>query len=494
MTIAANIETTSRAKRFGYLSAVGAYLSWGLLPLYWKQLTHFTPLVILAHRMIWSFVFISLVLVFSRSVQQLSLRRHSPQMLLRYVFSACLISVNWLIYIWAVNNGHVLQASLGYFLNPLVNVILGNLFFKEKLVFAQKIAIGFALAGVLLLLTQVQSRLWISGLLACTFSFYGVVRKKAVLSSLEGMYLETFAMLPVGLVYLIFSSRELVNFFNASALEQGLLVGSGIITALPLLFFSNAAKQLTMSTLGMFQYISPTLQLLLAIFVYHEVFTHMHVVSFALIWTGLGMYTFTLLARLKKSSQIVLCLVALLTHSCKPTGQNSESEQTNEAVPIAVENNFLTKVSISRTDATGKTQSDFCSGIIVSEAGVLASSSCFEKNEKKVFVRVENKPTVYADSIVFPLEDRAGSDQKELVFLFFKNPLVLREKSEGMPTLGVIRTLDQNMSLQPEEIIDIRKYDNLIRCASQNALASIMPTSVLEADCRVMNVYGLETP
>lgn len=284
--------TNLSARNFGILSALGAYVSWGLLPIYWKQLSRLPAMQILAHRMVWSFLFISLMLLASKPFAHLSLKRHSRRTLLTYLFSGLLIGVNWLIYIWAVNTGHVLQASLGYFLNPIANVLVGAIVFKEKLATAQKVAVAFAAAGVVYLMTHTGSGLWISVLLAGTFCIYAVVRKQAPLDSMDGMFLETLVMFPVGVFYLVYLSQTSpILFSDLSATEQSFLIGSGIVTALPLLFFSDAAKRLPFATLGMFQYLSPTLQFSLAVFAYHEVFTETHLVSFLLIWTGLIIYS-----------------------------------------------------------------------------------------------------------------------------------------------------------------------------------------------------------
>lgn len=295
-------ETNMSGRNVGILSAFGAYASWGLLPLYWKQLSQLPSMQILSHRMIWSFLFISLILIASKPLAHLSLKRHSSRTLLTYFFSGLLIGVNWLIYIWAVNTGHVLQASLGYFLNPIANVLVGAIIFKEKLSTAQKVAAGFAAAGVFYLMTHTESGLWISILLAGTFCIYAVVRKHAPLNSMDGMYLETLVMFPLGVAYLVYLSQtSSVLFSDLNVTEQGLLMGSGVVTALPLLFFSDAAKRLPFATLGMFQYLSPTLQFLLAVFAYHETFTNTHLVSFLLIWTGLIIYSTSVFLAFKRA-------------------------------------------------------------------------------------------------------------------------------------------------------------------------------------------------
>jgi len=264
----------------GVLSALAAYLMWGFMPLYWKLLDDVPAPRILAHRIVWSFVFSALLVLTVSGPKRLSLRR-GPRLLGLYAASGAVIGINWLLFIWAVTNEHVLEASLGYFLNPLLTVLLGAWLFHEHLNTRRRVAVGLAAAGALYLVARAHTaHLSVAFALAFTFSIYGVLRKRAPLPSLDGMYLETVTILPWGLAYLVWL-REPVT---------PLLVGTGVVTMLPLLFFSDAAQRLPLSALGMFQYLSPTFQFLLAVVAYHEPFSVDRLVGFSLIWAGLAVY------------------------------------------------------------------------------------------------------------------------------------------------------------------------------------------------------------
>lgn len=269
--------------RRGVLSALAAYLSWGFMPLYWKLLDDVPATRILAHRIVWSFVFSALLVFAAGGPGRLSLRR-SPRLLGLYAASGAVIGVNWLLFIWAVTNEHVLEASLGYFLNPLLTVLVGAWLFREKLSAKKRLAVGLAAAGALYLVVRAHSpHLGVAFALAVTFTVYGVLRKRAPLPSLDGMYLETVTILPWGLAYLLWQGEPVTP----------VLMGTGVVTMLPLLFFSDAAQRLPLSALGMFQYLSPTFQFLLAVFAYHEPFSVDRLVGFSLIWTGLAVYAFS---------------------------------------------------------------------------------------------------------------------------------------------------------------------------------------------------------
>lgn len=282
----------------GTVSACLAYSMWGLLPLYWKHLTPVSASEILAHRAVWSLLVTALFLVFSG--QAGVLRRPPALSVLRvYLASGLMIGLNWLLYIWSVTHGHVLEASLGYFLNPLVSVLCGRLLFGEELGPPQRAAVLLAALGVIYLMVRARaSTLWISFALAITFCFYGILRKQAPLSSLQGMYLETLLMLPLALSYLLWLEHcGSLAFGHADRDTNLLLLGSGVVTLLPLLCFSDAAQRLPLSSLGMFQYISPSLQFGLAIGLYHEPFSARQCVGYLFIWAGLAVYVTSLRAR-----------------------------------------------------------------------------------------------------------------------------------------------------------------------------------------------------
>lgn len=276
----------------GVLYIMAAYTAWGFLPLYWKSLQRVPPQEILAHRILWSFVFLAFLLTVRKRWGEFrkvfSIRSNRRTFLL----TAVIIGSNWLIYIWAVNSGHIVDASLGYFINPLVSVLLGVLILKERLGRWQTVSVGLAAAGVVFLAVNMGTPPWISLSLALTFGFYGLLRKTARVESLAGLSAETFILLPAVLIYLLFLGIQKTGAIGtASANIHLLLLGAGVVTATPLLFFNSGVRKIPLSTVGFLQYLSPTFQLILGVFVYHEPFTSVHKVSFALIWTALLIYS-----------------------------------------------------------------------------------------------------------------------------------------------------------------------------------------------------------
>jgi chloramphenicol-sensitive protein RarD len=277
--------------RTGILSAASAFLCWGLFPLYFHAIGEVPSLQILAHRMLWSLLFLVIVLAVRKQWAWLNLLRQ-PRIVGSFVASALLLSVNWLIYIWAVNNGHVIEASLGYFINPLVNISLGYLLLKERLRRAQWMAIGVAALGVAWLTWQAGAVPWIALALALSFGGYGLLRKTAALGALEGLSLETMVLFPVAAAYVVWLTVHGQNAFinTQSDTTRLLLMAAGPITAIPLLLFASGARQIPLSVLGLLQYLSPTLQFLLGVWIFHEAFTAARLVGFALIWLALVVY------------------------------------------------------------------------------------------------------------------------------------------------------------------------------------------------------------
>ncbi len=276
----------------GILAAVVAYGLWGILPVYWKAVQSIPALEIMAHRTVWSLVFVVLLLAIRRQWAWIRRARQNPRLLLVFAASTCLLGGNWFTYIWAVNSGHVVDSSLGYFINPLFSVLLGVLFLGERLRPWQGVAIGFALAGVLFLTLGYGAFPWIALTLAGTFGFYGLLRKTAPLGSLEGLSLETALLSVPTLAYLV--GLELAGrgaFGHAGLATSLLLAGAGVVTAFPLLMFAYAARNVTLATVGILQYIAPTLQFLLGVFVYEEPFTSTRLVGFAAIWIALAVYS-----------------------------------------------------------------------------------------------------------------------------------------------------------------------------------------------------------
>ncbi len=275
----------------GVLAAIVAYTLWGILPVYWKAIQSVPALEILCHRTVWSFVFV-LVLLSARKQWAWLHRAKNPRTLLVFFGSACLLGLNWYTYIWAVNSGHVVDSSLGYFINPLVSVLLGVFFLGERLRLWQGIAIGLAAAAVIFLTVDVGAFPWIALTLAGTFGLYGLLRKTAALGSLEGLSLETSLLSLPALAYLALLALDgSGSFGQAGPATSLLLIGAGVVTAFPLLMFAFAARHVTLSTVGILQYIAPTLQFLLGVFVYGEPFTSTRLVGFAAIWIALAIYS-----------------------------------------------------------------------------------------------------------------------------------------------------------------------------------------------------------
>jgi chloramphenicol-sensitive protein RarD len=274
------------------LYAVGAYVAWGFLPIYWKALHSLPALEILAHRVAWGALVAIVLVTYRLRWSWLSAVLGSRRTLLTFVASALLLSFNWFVYIWAVNAGYVIETSLGYFINPLVNVLLGVLFLRERLRGGQALAIAIAAGGVLYLTFQYGALPWIALALASSFGLYGLLRKTASVGSLEGFTLETLLLFVPAVGYLIFREAQGgAAFGHAGAGTELLLVGAGVMTAIPLLLFGAGARRLTLTSLGILQYIAPTLQFLLGVLVYGESLTLQRLIGFVLIWLALAVYT-----------------------------------------------------------------------------------------------------------------------------------------------------------------------------------------------------------
>jgi chloramphenicol-sensitive protein RarD len=277
--------------RTGILSAALAFLCWGLFPLYFHAISEVPALQILANRMLWSLAFLLIVLALRRQWRWLEQVRQ-PRIFWSFVASAILLGANWLLYIWAVNNGHVIEASLGYFITPLVNIMFGFLLLKERLRRLQWAVIAIAALGVAWLTWQSGTVPWIALALAATFGGYGLLRKTAALGALEGLSFETMVLFPVAAVYVAWLTLHGENAFvtTPSDMTRWLLVASGPITAIPLLLFANGARQIPLSILGLLQYLAPTIQFLLGVLLFKEAFTADRLVGFALIWAALALF------------------------------------------------------------------------------------------------------------------------------------------------------------------------------------------------------------
>ncbi|HBO22273.1 MULTISPECIES: EamA family transporter RarD [unclassified Providencia] len=276
----------------GVLCALGAYFIWGVAPIYFKTIKEVPAEEILTHRIIWSFFFMLILLTATRHWSYMRQVLKHPKKILILGVTAVTIASNWLIYIWAVNNGHMLQASLGYFINPLINVLFGMLFLQERFRRMQWIAVGLALTGVLIQLWQFGSVPVIGLSLAVTFATYGLLRKKLGVDAQIGMTFETLWLLPVGVIFLLFfadspTSNMAMNDWHLNVL----LIAAGVITTIPLLLFTEAANHLRLSTLGFFQYMGPSIMFLLAVFMYDEVMTPELLITFGFIWVALILFT-----------------------------------------------------------------------------------------------------------------------------------------------------------------------------------------------------------
>jgi chloramphenicol-sensitive protein RarD len=278
--------------RRGIVYAALAYICWGLFPLYFKALQGVAPLEVLAHRVLWSLVFVALVLLVQRHWSWLGKVWREPRLARPFVASATVIALNWFVYIWAVVNGHVVEASLGYFINPLVNVLVGYLVLKERLRPGQWAAVALAGLGVLWLTVLAGKLPWIALVLAFSFATYGLLRKTARLGALEGLALESSVLAPFALAGLLWAaSQGQASFPVADAGTQWLLVAAGPITAIPLLLFAAGARRIPFSLLGLLQYFGPTLQLLIGVWVFDESFEPARAAGFAAIWLALLVYS-----------------------------------------------------------------------------------------------------------------------------------------------------------------------------------------------------------
>ena len=279
----------------GLASAIGAYSLWGVLPIYWKLVSNVPAQEILSHRIVWSLLFmLTVVLIMNRKKQlyvEISQLLCTPTKLLALVMGAILITLNWFIYIWAVNDNRVIETSLGYYINPLFSVFLGILFLKERLSFWQIISVTLAASGVLYMTVHFGSVPWVAIILAISFGLYGLCKKIAALSPITSITLETLLIAPFAFLYLLYLNYYDIGSFVGLSFTSMFLAGSGVVTAIPLLLFANGANQLSLTMLGFIQYLSPTIALLLGIFLYHEPFTEVHYVAFGLIWVALLLFS-----------------------------------------------------------------------------------------------------------------------------------------------------------------------------------------------------------
>lgn len=280
--------------RRGILYAIAAYMSWGLLPLYWKLFQTMGAWEILAHRIVWSVVFVAIILLVTKRWKQMWGAMSGAKVIGAMVTCSLIISVNWLLYIWAVNNGNVMETSLGYYINPLISVLFGVIFLKEKLRVGQWVALGLATIGVTVITFEYGRVPWIAISLALTFALYGLAKKVVKLDAMIGLAWETMFVAPIALGYLLtlqVGGHETVTMLNGWQLVM--LTLAGVCTALPLYWFAQSAKNLPLYMIGFMQYLSPTITLLMAVFLFDEPFTTTHLISFAFIWGSVIVFTAT---------------------------------------------------------------------------------------------------------------------------------------------------------------------------------------------------------
>ncbi|MFL0582641.1 transporter [Solibacillus silvestris] len=280
----------------GVFLAIGAYLMWGIIPLYWKQLQHVGSVEILVGRVIWSFVFTVLFVLLIRQYKQMivdikMLWKNKKQFILLFVASV-FVSLNWGIFIWAVNNGHLLQTSLGYYINPLISVLFGMIFFKEKISRATAVAVIIAATGVGYQAILGGTIPWVSLSLALTFAFYGVIKKQIPLDATRGLAIETLFVLPIAVsIYIYLMNTSEIAFMHVDWKTNLLLMGGGIVTALPLVLFAKSAQKIPLYLMGFIQFLAPTISLMLGIFLYKEPFTLTEFITFLCIWLAVFIFS-----------------------------------------------------------------------------------------------------------------------------------------------------------------------------------------------------------
>ena len=286
------VPLPDRAGLIGGLCALGAFGTWGFLPVYFKYMQDVPPQEILAHRIVWSILLVGIMLrVLGRWSEVLTILENK-RLLMWLGVSSVLLSCNWTLYIWAVTNGFILQGSLGYYINPLVNVVLGVVLLDERLTRAQWIAVALSLGGAIVMAVGLGAFPWIAVTLALLFGFYGYVRKTLPVGAAPGLFVETLVVLIPAVIYLLYLAWQGDGAMGSVSLSYDfLLFFAGLVTAAPLIMFAAAARRLRYATVGFFQYLAPTLQFLLAVLVYGEAFTDVHKITFALIWMALAIYS-----------------------------------------------------------------------------------------------------------------------------------------------------------------------------------------------------------
>ena len=285
------IKSQNTEAQIGIGYAVLAFSAWGFIPIYWKLLNTVPSMEILTHRMVWSVFFLLGLLAVQKRLGEFRELFHSPKYIFMLLGTATLLGANWFVYIYGVNTNQVIETSLGYFISPLLVILLGAVFLRERLNIWQVVAVGFAALGVLNFIWNFGSLPWIALSLAFTFSFYGLFRKMIPVKPLVGLLMETALLTPLAVVLIAFWEIDGTGHFGTTWMTDFLLFGGGVVTSLPLLWFINAGKRLRYSTIGFIQYLTPSIQLLIGVYLYHEPFTPTHSITFGLIWAGLVIFS-----------------------------------------------------------------------------------------------------------------------------------------------------------------------------------------------------------
>ncbi|MCF4007915.1 EamA family transporter RarD [Rheinheimera sp. UJ63] len=283
----------TREQKLGGVFAASAYTLWGIAPLYFKQIDYIPAAEILIHRIVWSFLLLALVIVALRQVQSTFRVFRQPKMLASLLLTAVLLGGNWWLFIWAVNNKHMLDASLGYYINPLLNVLLGMVFLGERLRKLQWLAVSLAAAGVLWQIISFGALPWVALTLACSFAIYGLLRKKLAVDAITGLFFESLLLMPLALWYWnTFAESSAVNLLDNTLALNAYLVAAAFVTTIPLLCFIAGARRLRLSTMGFFQYIGPTFMFIFGVWLYQEPFAAERLFTFSFIWAGLICYSY----------------------------------------------------------------------------------------------------------------------------------------------------------------------------------------------------------
>jgi len=299
-------------ERSALIAGFAAFATWGLIPVYWKLLQTIPAAEILAHRFVWTTVFLIVLLTWQRRWLELRQAAASRSALLYCLASGLALSINWLFFIWAVNVGRVVETSLGYFMTPLVNVLFGAIFLRERLTRWQLISVLLALVGVLNLTLGYGKFPWVAIILCVSFGIYGLLRKKSGTRAIPGLFLETMLLTPFAILYLLQLQRTGASAFGPAHWSLALvLVSTGVVTGLPLVWFGHAARHLRMTTVGFLQYLAPTGSFFLGVFLYHEPFTRAHLVTFTFIWIALAIFTIEAVLRWRSSRDQVPSVVPL---------------------------------------------------------------------------------------------------------------------------------------------------------------------------------------